>query len=185
MCYNFFNGDDKLIDCIVYYSEMGHTKKYAEEIAEQLNLPVLPFNKAKKQLQKDTSVLFFTGIHSNVLLKLNRLYHYHLVGVVGVGISYGTEEQLHKISDENVLYCPFYYLRGGICRKGLSLWNRLRLKWIEQELSYKVLEHRATEEELSILDAILHQTDFYDETARDLLVSKLKQTDFDFSNTTH
>ncbi len=151
-----------MLDAILYHSVCGHTKKYALALSERLNVPAYSLKEAKKKLSKGSSVLFMSWICEDQLVRFERLIRYQVVAAIGVGIMPKTLEYTEKIKNESFLYCPFFYLRGGIRRKKLSFFKRLSLRSIANDLSFKLLEKRIQPEEVGVLDAILHDLDYSD-----------------------
>lgn len=47
-----------MIKAIVYMSETGHTKKYAELLGERISLPVYELNTAAKELPRGTEIIY-------------------------------------------------------------------------------------------------------------------------------
>lgn len=149
-----------MIDCIIYASESGHTKKYALELSTRLSIPAYTLKEAKKKIEKGSTILYMSWILEHKLVGFDKLSRYQVSAAVGVGISPNSVEHIARIKEESFLYCPLFYLRGGINKKKLRWRKRWSLKMISSELSYKVLEQKASNTELEILDAILHNLDY-------------------------
>ena len=73
---------------IVYESNSGFTKQYAELIANKCNLKALSLKQAKKELKKNSDVFFLGWIFGSRIMgykKANKKYK--LIGACAVGIT--------------------------------------------------------------------------------------------------
>ena len=159
-----------MIEAIVYVSKCGHTEKYAKELSEQLNLPRYTLAQAKKNLPKQCRILFMSWIMEDKLVGYEKALRYSIDRVVAVGILPATEERVYRVKEYNFLHTPLYYLPGGIQKKKLSFLKKLKLKWIENELSFKLLDHGLKKEETFALEAILHDLDYVDFSKLDPII---------------
>ncbi|MDE7264124.1 MAG: flavodoxin domain-containing protein [Anaeroplasmataceae bacterium] len=148
------------MDAIVYHSKCGHTYAYAKALASELNIPVYSLREGKKKLPKGSAIIFMSWVRENRIMKYEKALRYHLVCVVAVGILPPTEERIGAMIYENQLYSRLFYLPGGIRKSRLGLRNRMLLKMIESNLSFKLLDSGLKKEETLALDAILHNLDY-------------------------
>ena len=151
-----------MVDAIVYTSKCGHTYVYAKALAEELNIPFYTIREAKKKLPKGTNIVFMSWVKENKIMKYDSVLRYHLECVCAVGILPATEERLGIVRDVNQLYARLFYLPGGIKKKRLNLFQRIALKSIESDLSFKLLDNGLKREEALALDAILHDLNYTD-----------------------
>ncbi len=107
---------------IVYTSQTGHTKQYAELLAQATGLPVLPFKQAKAQLPAKAPVLFLGWLmaeHVNGLAKA--VTRWDVRCVAAVGMSPATPEALALVEKNNAIPgIPLFYLPGGWAPKNVN-----------------------------------------------------------------
>ncbi|MDE5546279.1 MAG: hypothetical protein K2I88_02320 [Anaeroplasmataceae bacterium] len=151
-----------MVDAIVYTSRSGHTYVYAKALAEELNLPFYTRKEAKKYLPTGASIIYMSWVKENIIVKYNSMLKYHIDSVCAVGILPATEERLGIVRYTNQLYAKLFYLPGGIQKKRLSLFQRITLKSIENDLSFKLLDSGLKKEDALALDAILHNLNYTD-----------------------
>ncbi|MDE6242355.1 MAG: hypothetical protein K2M08_08070 [Anaeroplasmataceae bacterium] len=166
-----------MVDAIVYTSKCGHTYVYAKALAEVLNIPFYPIKEAKKKLPKETSIIYMSWVKENKIVKYNSVLRFHIDCVCAVGILPATEERLGVVIDTNQLYAKLFYLPGGIRKKRLSLFQRITLKSIESDLSFKLLDSGLKKEDALALDAILHNLNYTDLKALDPIISLYNKKD--------
>lgn len=166
------------MDAIVYHSKCGHTYRYAKALAMELNIPLYSLREAKKKLPKESPIIFMSWVRENRIVKYSKALRYHLVCVIVVGILPPTEERIGAMIYENQLYARLFYLPGGIRKSRLGLRNRILLKMIESDLSFKLLDNGLKKEEALALEAILHNLDYTNLEELDPIIS-LYQTQKD------
>lgn len=134
-----------MIDAIVYISNAGHTKRYAEMLSEKLGLNAYSFKEAKGKVNKKASVIFLTWIKKGKMVDLNKARsRYNLKAVCAVGMNQPTKGAVSAIQNKNKINAlkeKFFYLQGGFDMKLLSGVNKIVMATLEKSLS-KVSEAR-------------------------------------------
>lgn len=104
-----------MIKAIVYFSETGFTKKYAEALSQMTGLQAYALRDAIGLFDGETETIFMGWILNDIIqgrLKAKRLFNVKMV--IGVGISRITDDQRDKLSKvNNVDKNDLFYLRGG------------------------------------------------------------------------
>ena len=163
-------GSEKMIEAIVYSSRCGHTYKYAYKLANSLGLPLLKIGEAKRKLKRNDNIIFISWVMENKLVNYNKLAKFHIDSVIAVGIMPPSADVLAEIKTENLIYSHLFYLRGGIKKKKWGLTKRLKLKTIENNLSFELLDSGLTKAKASALDAIINDLDFTDLATLDEII---------------
>lgn len=166
-----------MAEAIVYTSKCGHTYIYAKALAEELNIPFYTRREARKKLPKGTHIIYMSWVKENQIVKYNSMLQYHIDCVCATGIMPATEERLGIVKDANQLYAKLFYLPGGIRKKRLNIFQRICLKSIESNLSFKLLDSGLKKEEALALDAILHNLDYTDLNALKPIIDLYKDKD--------
>ena len=104
-----------MIKAIVYTSNTGHTKKYAELFAAKTGLACFSLADAKGQLQQGDEVIYFGWIMAGTISGLKKALPVCRVrAAVGVGMTEPTDEYIENVKKVNPLSdIPCFYLRGG------------------------------------------------------------------------
>lgn len=68
-----------VIDAIIYKSNMGHTKKYAEMLSEILNIPAVTTRYAFTKLPKGSKVIFMGWIRGVDYMGYNAFIKKHII----------------------------------------------------------------------------------------------------------
>ena len=114
------------IDAIVYKSNTGHTKRYAEMLSEILNIPAVTTRYAFTKLSKGSNVIFMGWIRGvdyigyNTFIKKHTVKAACVVGAVETGIDL-LEYVRKKNKNES---CAWYSERGCGTKAGFQNQNR-------------------------------------------------------------
>lgn len=159
-----------MIDAIVYNSKCGHTYKYAKALSESLSLPLLNIKEAKRKLSKGNNIIYMSWVLENKIVSYDKVTRFHIDSVIAVGIMPESEDIVVTLKNENLLYSKLYYLQGGINKKKLGLRKRFKLKLIQDNMSFELLDSGLTQAKAIALDAIIHQLDFTDVNKLDRII---------------
>jgi hypothetical protein len=99
---------------IIYQSHQGHTKKYAQSLAEKLNIQIYPVKEAKGI--KNCEIIYFGNIFCGQIEGAKSIAKNNKVIIlVGVGLTKPSENYLHDLDvNNNIDNAKIYYLQGGI-----------------------------------------------------------------------
>lgn len=155
---------------ILYCSNTGDTKKYAEDIASQVSADIFPLKKFKWKKIDDYDIVLFAGwVMGGEIKGLNDfLSHWDDdlkskdVIVIGNGMGMATPETRKRLIDQNLLdmyHIRFYQFQGSFDMDRLNLTYKLLMK-----ASIKRLEAdpNATAAEKSITTIIDNPISYYD-----------------------
>ena len=144
---------------VIFKSTYGHTKKYAEWIAKELNADLLDELRVKPQTLEKYNIivygggLYATGINGAKLLSDNAdllLKKKLVVFAVGLSDDLSQEEQAklltHNFSLPMQKNMKFFCLRGGINHKKLSLVHKLMMS--KQKTMLEQKKDKTNQEEL-------------------------------------
>lgn len=122
---------------IVYESKTGHTKKYAEMLGEELNIPVYTLKQALKELEKDEEIIFLSWIYIEKLKGLKKVKKFNLKCICAVGDAAHTEDYITFLKRRCKIDTPLFYLRGGIDLEKLNILHKLLIKLFVKILTLK------------------------------------------------
>lgn len=119
---------------IIYKSKTGHTKKYANMLSKELNIPCYSYKDAK--VNDNDEVIFLSYIYASKIMGLSKtLKKYNVKVVIGVGAMPYSKDYLNTIKDANNIKLPFFYLRGGIDYNKLNFFFRKFLPIIGKDIA--------------------------------------------------
>ena len=79
-----------MIKAIVYKSQTGHTKQYAEILGGRTNLPVYELNTAAKELSRATEIIYLGWLMAGTVQRYKKAVKLFAVkAVCGIGMSGG------------------------------------------------------------------------------------------------
>ena len=131
-----------MIIAIVYNSETGYTKKYAEMLSECISLPMFNIEDAKKLLRKGSEIIFMSWVKNGKLQNYNQVSKYFKIKMVAIdGLDNLTDNQKIFFKGQNNIDCnKLYFLKGGIDLGKLSYINRQKLESYTKKLKEKYLK---------------------------------------------
>ncbi|MCR4842298.1 MAG: hypothetical protein K5840_03425 [Eubacterium sp.] len=119
-----------MTEAVVYISNTGFTRQYADLLSKKLSLKEYSFEEAKKALPKGSRVIFLSWIRKGRVEGYKKAAaRFGLDCVVGVGMSIEGMEVAEgfrsqtKMGDE-----PFFYVQGGFDFSRLTGMNRFIMK---------------------------------------------------------
>lgn len=117
---------------VVYQSNTGFTRQYAEWIAEDLNCPVMPIVDVRPANIQAADLIIYGGwVMANQITDLKHFQENQLPPLIvfAVGASPASDQVSQDLNEANQLGdTPFYYFQGGLRREQLSWSLRLMLR---------------------------------------------------------
>ena len=141
---------------IVYQSNTGFTKQYAEMLAKAEKLRL--FSVEEAQLDAETEVFYMGPLMAGRITGADKACkQFKVVGVCGVGMSPPGKDVLNTISKANAaIPVPMFYLQGGWAPKKVGFIKRRSVEMITK--SYREAlqaKSKRTEYEQQNLDMLL------------------------------
>lgn len=172
---------------VIYKSEYGAAKKYAERIAKALGCEALPFKDAKNaQLDSYDAVVFGGGLYAGkinglsfITKNLDKLKTKKLA-VFATGLWPAEDTEYVKslvdgnFSQELSNRIKFFYFRGGMDFNRLSFIHRTMMRVMKASLDKKP-DHERTAADNSIISIVNGKSDdFFDTGSIEPLVEYIK-----------
>ena len=144
---------------IVYTSNTGSAKAYAEMLGEKTGLPVLPFSEAVKTLDTETDIIYIGWLMAGAVVNLARAKkRFSVRAVCAVGMT-SSKEMEASVRTRNKLPAdmPLFLLQGAYDKTKLHGMYRFAMKIVGAALEKKIaaIPERNEEEEL-ILTMLRH-----------------------------
>lgn len=148
-----------MIKAIVYKSQTGHAKQYAELLGERIGLPVYEVNVATKELPRETEIIYLGWLMAGTVQGYKKAEKLFAVkAVCGVGMS-GSDSQLADMIKSNQIpnSMPAFYLQGGFELDKLHGIYKLMMKTMKSTVGKGLADKQnRTPEEDAMLDLLLH-----------------------------
>lgn len=149
---------------IVYRSNTGFTREYAEMLAKAEKLKVCPLAEAQGKVGPGESVFFMGPLMAGHISGIDQaVKKFAVKGVCGVGMSPASRQVLDTLAKANyVPGAPIFYLQGGWAPKKVG-WLKRRMVGMATRSMQETLRDkgsRRTPEEDKQLDFLLHGGSF-------------------------
>ena len=110
-----------MIKAIVYTSNTGFTKQYAEMLGEEINVPVYEFKESKQKLNKSDEIVYMGWIMAGGIKNYNKARKiYDIKAVCPVGMSLPSEKQNNELIERHNIKEKLFYLQGGFDKSKLK-----------------------------------------------------------------
>lgn len=149
---------------IVYRSETGFTKQYAEMLAKAEKMKCYELDQSMQELEKGTEVLYMGPLMAGRIQGADQAVKQFSVKVVcGVGMSPAGPQVLTTMSKANQIpNAPMFYLQGGWAPKRVSWIKRRMVNMVTRKIrkNLQAKGSRRTREEQAYLDMLLNGGEF-------------------------
>lgn len=149
---------------IVYRSNTGYTKEYAEMLGKAEKIKVFSLAQAEGKLAAGEAVFYMGPLMAGHITGIDQaVKKYAVKGVCGVGMSPASQQVLEALSKANyVPSAPIFYLQGGWAPKRVG-WLKRRMVGMATKSMREALRDkgsRRTAEEDKQLDFLVHGGSF-------------------------
>lgn len=136
---------------ILYTSNTGFTKQYAEILSKKIDLPVYSLKEAQYKLEKAVSVIYLGWVFANTVKgykKAAKKYKIIAVCAVGLSESGSVDEEIRKT---NSLSVPLFSLQGGLDKQKLRGIHKFMIGMLIKGLSSQAERSEKDEKMLALL----------------------------------
>ena len=161
---------------ILYGSQYGTTKRYAEKLAEQTGLPAVSYESAR-DLSRYTQVVYLGGLYAGGVKGLKQTVKKLPAGVRLILVTVGLADVQDKQNVENIRRsvrqqvpadilqnAEIFHLRGGIDYSKLSFTHKTMMKLLYNH-ARKLPPEKQTAETRAMIGTFGTQVDFVDFSA--------------------
>ena len=143
---------------VIYESNTGHARRYAEMIAAKSGISCIPAREAYKTLDKGSEVLYVGWVMANEVVGYKKAAkRFAVKAVCAVGLFPAAPPVNELIEKRNKLNCPLFYLRGGIDISKLHGVHALMMKLMKKGLENT---DKLDDGEREMLDILNNSPDF-------------------------
>ena len=173
---------------IIYGSQYGSTRRYAEKLSAQTNTPAISYKQARN-LSDAKTIIYLGGLYAGGVLGLSKtlrgLSSYDNIKLILITVGLAdpkipeNRESIRaslqsRLPAELFLRMKLFHLRGGIDYKKLSLGHRTMMKLLYQSLRKTPLEAQ-TAENRAFMATYGKQVDFTDFSALDPIIDEIQK----------
>lgn len=145
---------------IVYRSNTGFTKEYAEMLGKAEKRKVCSMSQAKEQLNSGDPVFYMGPLMAGHITGIDQaVKSFNVQGVCGVGMSPASQQVLETLTKANyVPNAPIFYLQGGWAPKQVGWLKRRMVNMVTRSIRESLQDKgsRRTPEENQYLNFLLH-----------------------------
>lgn len=147
-----------MIQAVVYQSNTGFTKKYAELFAKETGLACYALSEALNALEKDAPVLFMGWIFARKIQGMEKARRkFDVRAAAAVGMTPPQDKMVPELKEDNNLHeLPLFYLQGGAAPERLrglkKLIFQMAVKLTKKAASANGEKDRAAEETLRVME---------------------------------
>lgn len=147
-----------MIKGIVYTSNSGFTKQYAEMLGEEIKVPVYEFKESKKNLNKQDEIVYMGWIMAGSIKNYKKAKNvYTIKAVCPVGMSMPSEKQNAELVQKNAIAEPLFYLQGGFDKTKLKGIYKFMMNSLEKMVKPQIeSKDNKTPEDLEMLEMMDH-----------------------------
>lgn len=149
---------------IVYRSDTGFTREYAEMLAKAEKMKVCPLSEAQGKVGPGETVFFMGPLMAGHISGVDQaVKQFAVKGVCGVGMSPTSQQVLDTLAKANyVPNAPIFYLQGGWAPKKVGWLKRRMVGMATRSMRESLRDKgsRRTPEEDKQLDFLLHGGSF-------------------------
>ena len=147
---------------IVYRSNTGFTREYAEMLGKAEKMKVCPLAEAQGKVGPGETVFFMGPLMAGHISGVDQaVKQFAVKGVCGVGMSPASQQVLDTLTRANyVPGAPIFYLQGGWAPKKVGWLKRRMVGMATRSMREALQNKKRTPEEDKQLDFLLHGGSF-------------------------
>lgn len=165
-----------MVNAIVYESNTGYTKEYAQMLGRKAGIPVYECKEAYRKLSADDKVIYMGWLMASLIKGYKKAAkRFDIQAVCGVGMQAASDESLQTLIKSNVITgIPAFYLRGGFDINKLRGFYKLLMKLMINTLIKQIETN--TPEDVESIDMFKNGGSCVDEANLNPILEWLKQS---------
>ena len=174
---------------IVYGSNYGTTKQYANELSRRTNMKAISFKKVNQKINDYDNIIYLGALYaggvlgmSKTLKKLNNISNKKII-IVTVGLSDPTDEVnknnirnniKNQISREVFEKAKIFHLRGGIDYSKLNFAHKTMMKLLYNAVK-NLPKEKLTAEDRAMIETYNKKVNFIDFSSLDEIINEAQK----------
>ena len=150
-----------MIKAIVYTSNTGFTKRYAEILGNETGIPIYEFKEASENVNKADEIIYMGWLMAGGIKNYEKARNtYNVKTVCSVGMSRPNEKQYNQIIERHHIKEKLFYLQGGYNKDKLNGIYKFMMSCLEKIVKPKLeKKENKTEEDVEMLDMMKNGKD--------------------------
>ena len=174
---------------IVYGSNYGTTKQYANELSRRTNMKAISFKKVNQQINDYDNIIYLGALYaggvlgmSKTLKKLNNISNKKII-IVTVGLSDPTDEVNKNNIINNIknqmpkkffFFVKIFHLRGGIDYSKLNFAHKTMMKLLYNAVK-NLPKEKLTAEDRAMIETYNKKVNFIDFSSLDEIINEAQK----------
>ena len=174
---------------IVYGSNYGTTKQYANELSRRTNMKVISFKQVNQQINDYDNIIYLGALYaggvlgmSKTLKKLNNILNKKII-IVTVGLSDPTDEVnknnirnniKNQITKEVFEKAKIFHLRGRIDYSELNFAHKTMMKLLYNAVK-SLPEEKQSAEDRAVIETYNKKVNFIDFSSLDKIITEVQK----------
>ena len=174
---------------IVYGSNYGTTKQYANELSRRTNMKVISFKKVNQQINDYDNIIYLGALYaggvlgmSKTLKKLNNISNQKII-IATVGLSDPTDEVnknnirnniKNQITKEVFEKAKIFHLRGRIDYSELNFAHKTMMKLLYNAVK-SLPEEKQSAEDRAVIETYNKKVNFIDFSSLDKIITEVQK----------
>ena len=175
---------------VIYHSKYGHTKQYAQWLAEELNADIYESKNLKNSMLDDYSAIVFgsslyagSNKAASLIVKHFEQIKDKKVVLFTCGLAYVTNEtniiNINKALDKIITpeireKIKIFHVQGGVDYGNLSFLHKMMMKMVQKSILKKPADKR-TDEDIEFLETYGQKIDFSDKKMLEPIIQYLQK----------
>lgn len=175
-------------EIIIYGSQYGTTKMYAEELSKKTCIPTIPFEKIK-DINKYDKIIYLGGLYAGGVLGMSKTFKKisdissKKIIIVTVGLSDPKDNEntsniknniKRQLTKEILNKATIFHLRGGIDYSKLSFTHKTMMRLLYKKVK-NLPEKKKTAEDKAMIDTYNQKVNFIDFSSLENIISEIKK----------
>ena len=125
------------MDAIVYTSNTGYTKKYAQLLSDETQIPVFSLDEAESALKKGSDIIYLGWLMAGNVKGYKRAAElFNILALCAVGMAPPSEQMAETARKKYDLDGgPVFVLQGGYAPEKLTGFNKITMKTVTKAMS--------------------------------------------------
>ena len=166
------------IKAIVYESNTGFTKQYAELLSKTIGIPAIPTIDNSILFGDREAVIFLGWVCAGKIngIRMARL-KFNPVIIAGVGMTPQSDKYAFALAQQNNIDVPFYYLQGGMHREKLKGFYKIMFNMVARPILRKAEKGKSqlSKQEQYMVDLIKNGGSFVKRENLEELIAKYRE----------
>ena len=150
-----------MIKAIVYTSNTGFTKRYAQMLGNEKGIPVYEFGKTKGNVNKEDEIIYMGWLMAGGIKNYKKAKNeYNVKAVCAIGMTRPSDRQYDEILKRHNIKENLFYLQGGFDKNKLKGLHKFMMNILEKVIRPNIeKKENKNEEDIEMLEIMQNGKD--------------------------